>query len=48
MFREIIDHITRLSRGIDTQNGHFMMIGNKGVGKASIAKFACYLLGITL
>jgi Holliday junction resolvasome RuvABC ATP-dependent DNA helicase subunit len=37
-----------MSRGIDMQNGHFMMIGNRGVGKASIAKFTCYLLGIGL
>lgn len=48
MFRDIIDHITRMSRGVDMQNGHFMMIGNRGIGKTSIAKFTCHLLGMTM
>ena len=47
MFREIIDHIARLSRGVDQQNSHFMMLGSKGVGKKSIAEFSCYLLDLT-
>lgn len=48
MFREIIDHITRMSRGVDMEGGHFMMIGNEGVGKMSIAKFACYLFRMNI
>lgn len=48
MFREIIDHVTRMSRGVDMEGGHFMMIGNRGVGKMSIAKFSCHLLKLDI
>lgn len=37
-----------MSRGIDIDGGHFMMIGNRGVGKMSIAKFACYLFKMNM
>ncbi|XP_060518939.1 LOW QUALITY PROTEIN: dynein axonemal heavy chain 10 [Cylas formicarius] len=53
LFEDALEHLTRVQRGLRLENGHVMLIGVGGSGKASITKLAaftaeCEMFTITL
>jgi len=43
LFREAVEHISRLSRILRMERGHALLIGLGGSGKQSISKLTGYI-----
>ena len=48
LFKEMLELLVKIVRGLEQSRGRVFIIGNRGIGKSSIAKLAIYLQDLTL
>jgi dynein heavy chain len=48
LFKDAIEYVVRISRGITARNGHMLLVGLGGSGKQSLTRLAASLSGYTV
>ncbi|OHS95209.1 Dynein heavy chain family protein [Tritrichomonas foetus] len=48
LFKDAIEHVLRISRGITAPNGHMLLVGLGGSGKQSLVRLAADLVGFSV
>ena len=46
LFKELVEHIVHIVRGLGVRYGHFFLIGPRASGKKSIVQLACFVAKI--
>ena len=45
LFKDAVEHLSRVARVLNLERGHYMLVGVGGSGKKSITTLACALAG---
>lgn len=47
LFKELVEHIVHLVRGLGVKQGHFLLVGPRASGKRSIVQLACFVAKVS-